>query len=100
MIRSERSNPYPEFRLLGIMSSTQSSSSWGRRFQRSWAWRRLKLTLYGEVLNVTNHPNRIVTSSFYTQDGQLVTTTAEALPVTPTLGLAFEFSGSMFTITV
>jgi len=61
------------------------------RVDKSWAWTRCKMTLYGEVLNVTNHPNRIVTSSFYTQDGQLLTTTAEALPITPTIGVAFEF---------
>ena len=61
------------------------------RVNKSWAWTRWKLTLYGEVLNITNHPNRIVTSSSYAADGQLETTTAEALPVTPTAGLAFEF---------
>lgn len=61
------------------------------RSDKSWAWRRLKLTLYGEVLNVTNHSNRIVTSTAVLPNGQLQTTTADALPITPTAGLAFEF---------
>jgi hypothetical protein len=61
------------------------------RADKSWAWTRWKLTLYGEVLNLTSHPNRIVTSELYLPDGQLQTTTAEALPITPTAGLAFEF---------
>jgi hypothetical protein len=56
------------------------------RAEKSWAWTRWKFTLYGEVLNVTNHANRIVTSSSYTQGGQLITTTAQALPITPTAG--------------
>jgi len=43
------------------------------------------------VLNLTNHQNRIVTSFAYLQNGGLQTTTAQALPITPTAGLAFEF---------
>jgi len=61
------------------------------RVDKSWAWTRWKLTLYGEVLNLTNHSNRIVTSTTVLPNGQLQTTTAEALPITPTAGLAFEF---------
>jgi hypothetical protein len=61
------------------------------RADKSWAWTRWKLTLYGEVLNLTNHSNRIVTSAAVLPNGQLQTTTAEALPITPTAGLAFEF---------
>jgi hypothetical protein len=61
------------------------------RTDKSWAWARRKLTLYGEVLNLTNHPNRIVTSFAVLPNGGLQTTTAEALPITPTAGLAFEF---------
>ena len=61
------------------------------RSDKSWAWTRWKLTLYGEVLNVTNHSNRIVTSTSVLPNGQLQTTTADALPITPTAGLAFEF---------
>ncbi|MGH9516820.1 MAG: hypothetical protein ACRD3P_14205, partial [Terriglobales bacterium] len=61
------------------------------RVDKSWAFTRWKMTLYGEVLNFTNHPNRIVTSQEFLPNGGLLTTTAEALPVTPTAGLAFEF---------
>jgi CarboxypepD_reg-like domain len=61
------------------------------RADKSWAWTRWKLTLYGEVLNLTNHSNRIVTSATVLPNGQLQTTTADALPITPTTGLAFEF---------
>ena len=61
------------------------------RVDKSWASKRWKLTLYTEVLNLTNHYNRIVTSSYYTPTGQLATTTAQALPITPTAGLAIEF---------
>jgi len=61
------------------------------RTDKSWAWASWKLTFYGEVLNLTNHQNRIVTSFAYLQNGGLQTTTAQALPITPTAGLAFEF---------
>ena len=61
------------------------------RSDKSWAWTRWKLTLYGEMLNLTNHSNRIVTSQVFLPNGQLETTTADALPITPTAGLAFEF---------
>ena len=61
------------------------------RVDKSWAFTRWKLTLYGEVLNLTNHSNRIVTSFGSTPNGGLFANTAEALPITPTTGLAFEF---------
>ena len=61
------------------------------RVDKSWAWTHWKLTLYGEVLNLTNHFNEIVTSTVFLPNGQLQTTTAEALPITPTAGLAFAF---------
>lgn len=60
------------------------------RVDKSWAFARRKLTLYGEVLNVTNHPNRIVTSTVFFPNG-VQTTTAVAIPIAPTAGLAFEF---------
>jgi hypothetical protein len=61
------------------------------RVDKSWAFTRWKLTLYGEVLNLTNHSNRIVTSVVGLPNGGLLAHTAEALPITPTAGLAFEF---------
>jgi len=58
---------------------------------KSWAFTRWKLTLYGEVLNLTNHSNRIVTFVSTSPNGGFLAHTAEALPITPTTGLAFEF---------
>jgi hypothetical protein len=61
------------------------------RIDKSWAFTRWKMTLYGEVLNLTNHANQIVTSQLFLSNGSLATTSSKALPVTPTAGLAFEF---------
>jgi CarboxypepD_reg-like domain len=61
------------------------------RVDKSWAFARWTMTLYGEVLNLTNHANRIITSEIFLPNGSLATTTSQALPVTPTAGLAFEF---------
>jgi hypothetical protein len=61
------------------------------RVDKSWAFTRWKLTLYGEVLNATNHSNHIVTFVTNLPNGGLLAHTAEALPITPTTGLAFEF---------
>ena len=61
------------------------------RVDKSWAWTHRKLTLYSEILNLTNHANRIITSEAFLPNNQLATTTAEALPITPTAGLALEF---------
>jgi CarboxypepD_reg-like domain len=61
------------------------------RVDKSWAFTRWKLTLYGEVLNLTNHSNRIVTFLSASPNGGFLAHTAEALPITPTTGLAFEF---------
>ena len=58
---------------------------------KCWAFTRWKLTLYGEVLNLTDHDNRIVTSTAFLPSGQLVSHTSRALPITPTAGLVFEF---------
>lgn len=61
------------------------------RVDKSWAFSHKTLTLYGEVLNLTNHSNRIVTAyGFFPSTGFQVST-AVALPITPTAGLAFEF---------
>jgi Carboxypeptidase regulatory-like domain len=60
------------------------------RIDKTWAFRHWKTTLYTEVLNLTNHNNRIVTG-FENMNGQLVIGTQRALPITPTAGLVFEF---------
>jgi len=61
------------------------------RADKCWAFTRWKLTLYGEVLNLTDHNNRIMTSTTFLPSGQLVSHTLRALPITPTAGLVFEF---------
>jgi hypothetical protein len=61
------------------------------RMDKSWAFDRWKLTLYTEVLNVTNHNNpRFIFSSFGF-NGQAFGVTDKGLPVTPTAGLVFQF---------
>jgi len=61
------------------------------RADKDWAFRRWKVTLYGEVLNITNHYNlRYVFSSIPTA-GQAQVETQQGLPITPTAGLAFQF---------
>jgi hypothetical protein len=61
------------------------------RVDKSWAFTRWKMTLYGEVLNFTNHYNVIVNSVLPEPNGQFSLQTQRALPVTPTVGVAFEF---------
>ena len=61
------------------------------RVDKSWAFTHWTMTLYAEVLNLADHANRIVTSQIFLAAGGLETTTSEALPITPTAGLAFEF---------
>ena len=61
------------------------------RVDKSWAFKRWKMTLYGELLNFTNHYNVIADSVIPEPNGSWLLQTQRALPVTPTLGLAFEF---------
>ncbi len=63
------------------------------RADKDWAFTRWKLTLYGEVLNLTNHYNtRYVYSSIVNPaTGQAQVQTLQGLPITPTAGLAFQF---------
>jgi CarboxypepD_reg-like domain len=63
------------------------------RTDKDWAFRRWKLTLYGEVLNITNHYNaRYVFSTVVSPiTGQSQVQTRQGLPITPTAGLAFQF---------
>ena len=60
------------------------------RTDKSWAFSRWKFTLYGEVLNLTNHYNPIF-YYFTTVNGQTALVTHRSLPITPTAGLVFEF---------
>jgi hypothetical protein len=63
------------------------------RTDKDWAFQRWKLTLYGEVLNLTNHYNgRYAYESGINQNtGQAQVQTLQGLPITPTAGLVFQF---------
>jgi hypothetical protein len=63
------------------------------RCDKSWAFTRWKFTLYGEVLNVTNHDNRIYIYSTGVNPSTLESKiqTQQELPVVPTAGTVFEF---------
>jgi hypothetical protein len=63
------------------------------RIDKDWAFARWKLTLYGEVLNLTNHYNAryAYTSGVDPNTGLAQVRTLQGLPITPTAGLAFQF---------
>jgi hypothetical protein len=61
------------------------------RADKCWAFRHWKTTLYSEVLNLTNHDNRIITFIDFLPNGQAEAHTQGALPITPTAGVVFEF---------
>jgi hypothetical protein len=63
------------------------------RIDKDWAFARWKLTLYGEVLNLTNHYNAryAYTSGVDPNTGLAQVKTLQGLPITPTAGLAFQF---------
>jgi hypothetical protein len=63
------------------------------RIDKSLAYARWKMTIHGEVLNVTNHKNlRFITSEgFNPFTGKAVITTDQGLRITPTVGVSFEF---------
>ncbi len=63
------------------------------RADKDWAFRRWKLTLYGEVLNLTNHDNLryVQTGAIDVQTGKATVITEQGLPITPTAGLVFQF---------
>jgi len=63
------------------------------RADKDWVFRRWKLTLYGEVLNLTNHYNAryYYSSGIDPATGQVLIKTLQGIPITPTAGLAFQF---------
>ncbi len=63
------------------------------RADKDWAFQKWKLTLYGEVLNLTNHYNGrfAYESGIDPTTGRALVKTLEGLPITPTIGLAFQF---------
>jgi len=63
------------------------------RADKDWAFHHWKLTLYGEVLNVTNHYNSrfAYESGVDPSTGQILIKTLRGLPILPTVGLVFQF---------
>jgi hypothetical protein len=62
------------------------------RADKSFAYTHWKFTLYGEVLNVTNHDNRrFFSGAIDPRNGQAFLETGRGLPVVPTAGVTFEF---------
>jgi hypothetical protein len=62
------------------------------RADKSFAYTHWKFTLYGEVLNVTNHDNRrFFSGAIDPRSGQAFLETGRGLPVVPTAGVTFEF---------
>jgi len=63
------------------------------RADKDWVFQHWKVTLYGEVLNVTNHYNGryFYESGIDPNTGQALVKTLQGLPTTPTAGLVFQF---------
>lgn len=62
------------------------------RADKSWFIQKWKLSLYGELLNVTNHNNpRFAFVGINGANGQFVVFTNDGIPITPTAGLTFDF---------
>ena len=62
------------------------------RFDKAWAFKQWKMTLYAEGLNMTNHDNlRLLGSTFDLTTGNSIPITAHGLPITPTVGVTFDF---------
>jgi hypothetical protein len=63
------------------------------RADKDWAFQRWKLTLYGEILNLTNHYNGrfAYESGIDPNTGKVVVKTLQGLPITPTVGLVAQF---------
>jgi hypothetical protein len=63
------------------------------RTDKDWAFQHWKLTLYGEVLNLTNHYNGryAYQSGIDPNTGHAQVKTLQGLPITPTIGLVFQF---------
>jgi hypothetical protein len=63
------------------------------RTDKDWAFQRWKLTLYAEVLNLTNHYNGrfAYESGIDPNTGKVLVKTLQGLPITPTVGVAAQF---------
>jgi hypothetical protein len=63
------------------------------RINKSWTQNRYKMTLYGEVVNVTNRRNYRFDSlnSYNTKTGQIGITLDRLFPILPSAGIVFEW---------
>ena len=62
------------------------------RADKSWSLRKAKISLYGEVLNTTNHNNpRLFAFVFNPPPAPPTLFTNPGLPITPTVGFSFDF---------
>jgi Carboxypeptidase regulatory-like domain/TonB-dependent Receptor Plug Domain len=62
------------------------------RIDKSWQFSKWKLGLYGELLNATNHYNPVFSEFGTNSSGNgLVVVTSQGVPITPTVGVAFDF---------
>src|SRR5208337_909289 len=87
--RSARSTIWPAF---------ATSCAWARthetdvRVNKSWTHDKWKLTLYGEVINLTNRTNYVFDSfdGYTTSTKQAYITLDKLFPILPSAGLVFE----------
>lgn len=83
---------YPAFTFFSSAFRLPSYERLDLRADKSWAFRKWKLSLYGELLNATNHNNRrFVDVEINPSTNQPVLFTDQLLPITPTAGLVFDF---------
>ena len=62
------------------------------RGEKSWTFQRWKLSLYTELLNVTNHDNRRLSAFFVDPvTHKTIVNTSPGLPFIPTAGVGFDF---------
>ena len=61
------------------------------RVDKSWLMPRGKFSLYGELLNATNHYNPVFEGFVVEPNGLSLATTSQGVPITPTVGIAFDF---------
>ena len=81
-----------------FLSSVRNSATLGTynrtdlRINKAWTRDKWKLTLYGEVINLTNRTNYLFESlnSYNTKTGQAYVTVDTMFPILPSAGLVFE----------
>lgn len=61
------------------------------RIDKSWQFYKWKLGFYGELLNATNHYNPVFSTFGVSPTGNTIVLTSQGVPITPTVGVAFDF---------